>query len=90
MEIACKEEKDSLVILVDKYLKAISSVIIRFNLKKKDVENNEDFVKLFSEFNETNNKLLDSEYFRKVLGEKLTIFQVEDNRQSEDVVKIMF
>jgi hypothetical protein len=90
MEIACKEEKDSLVILIDKYLKAIGSLINRFKLNKKEIEKNEDFVKLYSEFTETNNKLLDSEYFRKVLGEKLSILQVEENELKEDVEKIEF
>ena len=58
-------------------------MINRFNLNRSEVEKNEDFIKLHAEFNESNNKLLDSEFFRSVLGEKLSFLEGEGNAKTE-------
>ena len=48
-------------------------MINHFNLDMNEIEKNEEFVKLKLEFEETNLKLLDPEYFHQILGEKINI-----------------
>lgn len=71
-EPICKDEKDSLVQLIDKFQSGINSMIYNFDLDIKTVEKNEDYIKLQSEFEETK-KLINTDFFRKLLGEKLNI-----------------
>ena len=84
LEVKCKEEKDSLVLLIDKFQKGINTIVTHFNINMRDVEKNEDYVKLKSEFEETSQKLFDTEFFFQVLGEKLNIVKEE---KKEGLVK---
>lgn len=75
-EPECKNEKNSLVRLIDKFKYCILFLIENYGIDQKRVENLDEYVKLQDEFNETKFKLYDTEYFFSILGEN---FELSNN-----------
>jgi hypothetical protein len=80
-EPECKNEKDSLVKLIDKFKTCILSLIENYNIDPKKVKKFDEYSKLQDEFKETKQKLYDTDYFFSVLGENSELFNDSESVQ---------
>jgi hypothetical protein len=87
VERLCKEEKDALILLISSFQGAIDGIIKHFSLKPETIEKCDDYAKLSVDLDEANSKLLDTEYFREVLGEQLCKSMVYNNEGTSLEVK---
>jgi hypothetical protein len=69
-EPECREEKHSIIRLISKFKTCILSMANDYKLNVEEIVKLDEYCKLQVEFEETSQKLFDSNYFFSTLGEK--------------------
>lgn len=81
-EPECRIERNSLIDLLGKYKAAIFEVAQENNISVEELEKNEDYEELVKEISNTSKKLLDPDYFCRILG-----LNKEDFKYNEEIMK---
>jgi hypothetical protein len=74
LEPECKTERCNLVKLIGYFKRCLFTLYKNYNLTENDLLNDSDYVSLQEKYLETEQKILDTDFFYHTLGEKFSYF----------------